>query len=75
VQDKKKCQHPTCGCPALMPLSDYCCEGCKVAAEREAAGETPMVECMCQHPDCGTVPEVPVETQGLAMASELLSTS
>ena len=72
MEDKKKCQHATCSC-ASSPLSDYCCDGCRVIAEREAAGETPMTECLCQHPDCGGQPEIPVETQGLAMASELLA--
>jgi hypothetical protein len=72
MQEKKKCQHPTCTCPAA-PLQDYCCEECKVATEREESGEDQMTECRCGHPDCTGEPEVPAETQGLFNASEVLA--
>lgn len=71
--DKKKCSHPTCGCPAL-PLMDYCCEECRDAANREVSGEEPMDECKCGHEDCGVEIEIPAETQGILIASEALAT-
>jgi hypothetical protein len=72
MEHKQKCLHATCACPAL-PLQDYCCDGCKAAVEREEAGETPIGECHCHHADCGGEVEIPVETQSLFMASEVLA--
>jgi hypothetical protein len=70
--DKKKCSHATCSCPAL-PLNDYCGDLCGRAAAREAEGEEQMAKCECHHPDCGGEPEDPVFTQGLLMASEAMA--
>jgi hypothetical protein len=72
MRDKQMCARATCTCGAL-PGQEYCCDDCKLAAEREEAGEEPMAECSCHHADCGNVPEVPIETTGILAASELLA--
>jgi hypothetical protein len=72
MEDKQKCRHATCTCPAL-PFQDYCCEQCQLAVERDEAGEEPLSDCRCHHADCGGATEVPAETQSLLMASEVLA--
>jgi hypothetical protein len=52
MEDQKKCSHAACTCTAA-PLADHCCASCKDSDERAQAGETPMAECHCQHPNCG----------------------
>lgn len=69
--ENKKCKHLSCTCPAL-PLHDYCGDVCMAAAAAEEAGEEPLKECQCGHEDCGNIP---AETQGLFMASEMLAAS
>lgn len=72
MEDRKKCTHATCTCTAA-PLSDYCCETCRIADEREEAGEVPMSECHCMHEDCGGQPDIPIETQSMLIASTALA--
>ena len=74
MEDKNKCVHATCTCTAL-PLQDYCCDSCKLAVESEQSGEEPMTEFHCGHPDCGGQSVVPVDTQSIFLASEILAVS
>ena len=68
----KKCNHLPCTCTAL-PFQDYCGPDCEAAAIKGDNSDAVLERCHCQHPDCGGEPEIPVETQGLLMASEALS--
>jgi len=70
--DKKKCSHATCTCSAA-PFADHCCDSCRIADEREQAGETQMSECHCEHPHCGGQPEAELETQSMLTPSTALS--
>jgi hypothetical protein len=69
MKEKGQCAHATCTCDAAL-LSDYCGDDCRLAAEREEAGEEQMTDCHCGHPDCGSVP---IETESMLMASETLA--
>ena len=68
METAKKCLNPTCSCPAL-PLLDYCCDGCQLAA----SDPEPEKGCQCHHPDCGGEIELPPD--GLLIASEVLASA
>jgi hypothetical protein len=69
---KAKCAHATCTCAATL-MSDFCSDECRLAVEREEAGEEPLSECRCGHADCGNVPEPSDEAEeGFSMAPEAL---
>jgi len=50
-EDEKKCEHPSCHCPAKEG-SDFCGAYC------EGLADTPEVQCACGHPECEPVARV-----------------
>jgi metallothionein len=43
--EAKKCAHPNCSCQ-VQSGEKYC------SAQCEAAGDTPDIDCKCEHPGC-----------------------
>jgi hypothetical protein len=75
MDNPAKCEHAPCSCPQSPLFGTYCCAECRKENEALRAGEESLTECRCSHADCGGVPEVSNEVQGLQIASEALANS